>query len=59
MPEMAPAPAAAAAPQKPAAADPRYEEIQARLRTLERLKAEGLITEEEYRERRRAILQSL
>jgi len=48
-----------AAPPKPTTADARYEEIQSRLRALDRLKADGLITEEEYRERRRAILQSL
>jgi hypothetical protein len=53
------APAPAPALQKPATADPRFEDVRARLKTLERLKAEGLITEEEYRERRRAILQSL
>jgi hypothetical protein len=52
-------PAAESAPQKPAAADTRYQEIQSRLKVLDRLKADGLITEDEYRERRRAILQSL
>ena len=43
----------------PVAGDGRYREIQERLRTLERLKADGLITEEEYRDRRRAILEGL
>jgi len=41
------------------AADSRYQEIQNRLSVLNRLKADGLITEEEYGERRRAILQGL
>ncbi len=41
------------------AADSRYQEIESRLRTLDQLKAKGLITEEEYSERRRAILQGL
>ncbi len=57
-------PAAAASPApipaaKPDAADARYQEIQSRLKTLDRLRADGLITEDEYRERRRAILQSI
>jgi putative oligomerization/nucleic acid binding protein len=47
-----------AAPVAPSA-DSRYEEIQNRLSVLNRLKADGLITEEEYGERRRAILQGL
>jgi hypothetical protein len=46
------------APAAPAA-DSRYQEIENRLRTLDRLKADRLITEEEYAERRRAILQGL
>jgi len=41
------------------AADSRYQEIENRLNALDRLKAKGLITEEEYSERRRAILQGL
>ena len=41
------------------AADPRYDEVQNRLRILDRLKTDGLITEQEYAERRRAILQGL
>ncbi len=40
-------------------ADSRYQEIENRLSALNRLKANGLITEEEYSERRRAILQGL
>jgi hypothetical protein len=46
---------------KPAAApaNSRYQEIEDKLRTLERLRANGVITEEEYRERRRAILQGI
>lgn len=48
-----------AAPPAPAAADSRYQEIQNKIKTLDRLKADGLITEEEYRERRKAILQGI
>ena len=58
----APAPAAKVGePAAPAApgADKRYTEIESRLNALNRLKANGLITEEEYAERRRAILQGL
>jgi hypothetical protein len=43
----------------PPAVDSRVQEIENRLRTLDRLKADRLITEEEYAERRRAILQGL
>jgi hypothetical protein len=43
----------------PPAAESRSSEIENRLRTLQQLKDKGLITDEEYRERRRAILQSL
>ncbi len=39
-------------------ADSRDQEIKNKLRTLDRLKADGLITEEEYRERRSAITTS-
>ena len=39
--------------------DRRTEEINLRLRVLSRLKESGAITEDEYRERRRAILQEL
>lgn len=52
-----PAPGANA-PATPAA-NSRYQEIENRLRVLDRLKANGLITEGEYEERRRAILQGL
>ena len=57
----APAEKAAASPAAPTppAADSRYQEIESRLGALDRLKEEGLITEEEYKERRRAILQGL
>jgi hypothetical protein len=37
----------------------RFQEIETRLKLLEQLKAKGLITDEEYRERRRAILQGI
>jgi putative oligomerization/nucleic acid binding protein len=50
--------ARAATPAAPAT-DSRYQEIESRLNALNRLKANGLITEEEYSERRRAILQGL
>jgi hypothetical protein len=50
--------AGAAAPVTPTA-DSRYQEIENKLKVLSRLKADGLITEEEYSERRRAILQGL
>ncbi len=50
--------ASAATPAAPAT-DSRYQEIESRLSALNRLKANGLITEEEYSERRRAILQGL
>ncbi len=50
--------AGAATPAAPAT-DSRYQEIESRLSALNRLKANGLITEEEYSERRRAILQGL
>jgi putative oligomerization/nucleic acid binding protein len=43
----------------PSAADSRYREIEDKLGVLNRLKEKGLITEEEYNERRRAILQGL
>lgn len=41
------------------AADRRAEDVERRLRLLDRLKESGAITEDEYRERRRAILQEL
>lgn len=52
-------PATDVAPQTPDATELRHSEIQSRLKLLDRLKADGLITEDEYRERRRAILQSI
>lgn len=60
----APAPANAAGPARPSTAAPaadesRYQDMASRLRILDRLRADGLVSEEEYRERRRAILQSL
>jgi len=54
-----PAKTAAPAVQTSPTTDGRYQDIQSRLRVLDRLKADGLITEDEYRDRRRAILQSL
>lgn len=48
----------AAAPLS-APADSRYLEIEQKLGVLERLKANGLITEQEYRERRRTVLEGL
>ncbi len=36
---------------------PGHQDIEARLRTLERLKSDGLITGEEYRAKREQILQ--
>lgn len=56
--QTAPAPAAAAAPvarPAPASAD----EIEQRLLTLKRLRERGLISEEEYQQKRREILQAL
>ena len=56
--------APAPAPARPLTAAPtadesRYQDMASRLRILDRLHADGLVSEEEYRERRRAILQSL
>lgn len=51
----APAPAAAARPVAPASAD----EIEQRLLTLKRLRERNLISEEEYQQKRREILQAL
>jgi len=39
--------------------DDHYKEIESRLRLLDRLKADHVITEDEYRERRRAILDGI
>lgn len=68
LPVPAPAPAPAAVPARPAAApaapavkrdDAWYEEQEQRLRGLKRLRDRGLITEEEYQQKRREILQGL
>jgi hypothetical protein len=69
-PAAAPAPAAGAriaTPAAPAAAapalrprDPGYaDEVEQRLLTLKRLRERGLISEEEYQQKRREILQAL
>jgi hypothetical protein len=42
-----------------ASVDNHYQEIESRLRLLDRLKADRVITEDEYRERRRAILDGI
>jgi hypothetical protein len=52
---LAPAPAPAARPAAPASAD----EIEQRLLTLKRLRERNLISEEEYQQKRREILQAL
>ena len=54
-----PAVPVAPTPALPPSDDPRYRDMASKLRTLDRLRADGLISEEEYRERRKAILQSL
>ena len=43
----------------PPTAEDRVQEIETKMRVLDQLKAKGLITEEEYRERRRAVLQGI
>lgn len=64
-PTPAPAPAAAATPVQPAAAPGRprdpafYDEQEQRLRTLKRLRESNLISEEEYQQKRREVLQQL
>ncbi len=58
-PALRAAPAPVAAPAPPADADARYRQISERLKTLQRLRDAGLITQQEYDERRRAILDSL
>ncbi len=64
--KVAPAPAAAAAavsPVQPAAsatpADARFREISERLKTLERLRDSGLITPQEYEQKRKQVLDGL
>ena len=52
------APAAAAAPS-PSASDALYQRMAERLRTLERLHKDGLISDAEYREKRKDILGGL
>lgn len=47
------------APAPQSTQEGRFQEIERRLALLEQLKAKGLITDEEYRERRRAILQGI
>ncbi|MFN3295254.1 SHOCT domain-containing protein, partial [Caldimonas sp.] len=57
VPAVAPGPAAAAAPAR---RDERfYEEQEQRLRGLQRLRDQGLITDEEFQRKRREILQLL
>ncbi len=68
-PASAPQVPAAAAPVPPSAAPPsapaqtakpgNYENIAERLRTLQKLRDEGLITQQEYEEKRREILKDL
>lgn len=60
--KVSPPPAAAppSAPKTDAdAADSRYRAIEEKLSVLDKLKANGLISDDEYRERRRAILEGL
>ncbi|MCW7540941.1 SHOCT domain-containing protein [Aquabacterium sp. A7-Y] len=58
-PSVAPAPAAAA-PAAPGVRDNRFfEEQEQRLRTLKRLREQNLISEEEFQQKRREILQTL
>ena len=52
-----PAPASAPAPRT--TEESRYQDVAAKLRILDRLHADKLVSDEEYRERRRAILQGL
>ena len=54
-----PAPAPASAPASRATEESRYQDVAAKLRILDHLHADGLVSEEEYRERRRTILQGL
>ena len=62
--QLAPAIARPASQAGPAAAAPapddaRYQDVAGKLRILDRLRADGLISEEEYQSRRRAILLAL
>jgi hypothetical protein len=58
---VAPAPPApAAAPPLPRPRDPGYaDDVEQRLLTLKRLRDRGLISEEEYQQKRKEILQQL
>ncbi len=55
----APAAAANPAPAGGDAEQARYRDVKQRLELLNRLKADGLISKEEYRERRRAVLDGI
>ncbi len=54
-----PASQAGSASASPAPDEARYQDVAAKLRILYRLRADGLITDEEYQSRRRAILLAL
>jgi len=54
-----PSDAAAPAPAPAAPDDARYQELERKLKLLDRMKANGLITDEEYRDQRRTILQGM
>ncbi len=58
-PSAARAPAANSAPASAEAGAVRYRNVKQRLEILDRLQADGLITEEEYRQRRRAVLDGI
>ena len=60
-PVAAPVVAAPAAPAAPIVkpADPKADEIERRLTALKQLRDKGLITDDEYKQKRKDILQSL
>ncbi len=58
-PSAAREPAANSAPASAEAGAVRYRNVKQRLEILDRLQADGLITEEEYRQRRRAVLDGI
>lgn len=58
-PSSAPAPAANSSPASAEPEEVRYRNVKQRLEILDRLRADGLITEEEYRQRRRAVLDGI
>jgi len=60
-PAPAAAPAESAGPERstPPATRPSYEVISQRLRALQKLRDEGLITQQEYEEKRKEILKDL